>query len=144
MAVDVSQVRHLAFDLHKAPAEVQARGALAVKKTLFDIEGDAQVFVDKDTGNLGNSISTDVDEDGLGGEVGPTAEYGDDVEYGTSPHLITPKNGQFLRFQIGGRTVFARVVHHPGTAPRPYMGPAADRNIPRLEQALGQAGQDIL
>lgn len=43
------------------------------------------------------------------------------MEFGTRPHTITPKNGKFLRFQAGGRTVFARVVHHPGTKATHFM-----------------------
>lgn len=142
VSIDASLVRALAVDLSEAPAKIRAKAPAAVKKVLFDIEGDAKVLVAKDTGNLGNSIGTDVDADGLGGEVGPTADYGDDVEYGTQPHLIRPKAGGFLRFNIGGRTIFAREVHHPGTAPQPYMGPAFDRNVPGFERALGQAGEE--
>lgn len=40
------------------------------------------------------------------------------VENTTRPHLIRPRNpGGMLRFRVGpdGRSVFARVVHHPGT-----------------------------
>jgi hypothetical protein len=40
------------------------------------------------------------------------------VEYPTRPHTIVPRNGRFLVFQVGGRTVFARSVHHPGTRGR--------------------------
>jgi hypothetical protein len=80
--------------------------------------------------------------------------YGAYVEYGTKPHKIWPKaahrmigpvrNGQnrratgrgphehivgrglFLRFRVGGKIVFARMVNHPGTAPLPFMYPAAE------------------
>ena len=40
------------------------------------------------------------------------------LEFGTAPHVITPKNpGGVLVFEVGGETVFARIVHHPGTKP---------------------------
>lgn len=143
---DMREVRHLAVDLADAPAEVRAKAPVVVAKTLHAIEADAKVIVKKDTGNLAGSISTDIDPSGLAGEVGPTADYGADVEYGTQPHEIRPKTpGGVLAFPgAGGGTVFAKVVHHPGTAPAPYMGPAFDRHAPLMSDALGDTGQDIL
>lgn len=143
ISFDTSEVRRLTLDLSKAPARIRAMAPQAIKKTLFDIEADAKVGAPVDTGNLENTIGTDVDADGLGGVVGPTADYGDDVEYGTQPHVIRPRDpGGVLAFPGGGGTVFARSVNHPGTAPQPYMGPAFDRNAPTLEQLLGDAGED--
>lgn len=75
--------------------------------------------------------------------------YGAYVEYGTQPHDIWPKEGHgfkgptrrgqsrreitdigtrrvALRFTVGGRVVFARMVHHPGSKPYPFMQPAAE------------------
>jgi hypothetical protein len=46
------------------------------------------------------------------------------VHDGTRPHIIRPKRAQALRFRIGGRVVFAKVVHHPGTRPRPFLDKA--------------------
>ena len=40
------------------------------------------------------------------------------LEYGTRPHEITPKKAKSLRFVVGGKTVYAKHVEHPGT--RPY------------------------
>ncbi|NUS58673.1 MAG: hypothetical protein HOV66_28050 [Streptomycetaceae bacterium] len=138
---DTSEVRRLAVDLSHAPAEVRRRAPVVIRKGLHDIERDGKVLAPVDTGNLEGSISTDVDGDGLGGVVGPTADYGAYVEYGTEPHVIRAHGG-YLKFTIGGRTVFVRQVNHPGTAPQPYMGPAFDRNVPGVERALGQAGED--
>jgi len=141
---DTSEVRHLQLDLTSAPAEVQRKAPVAVKKTLFATEGTAKQLAPVDTGFLANSISTDIDRDGLGGVVGPTANYGDVVEYGSGPHVIRPRDAQFLHFSIGGVDIFAREVHHPGTAPQPYLGPAADKHFSQLEDALGDIGEGIL
>lgn len=142
---DSSEVRHLALDLAEAPAEVRRKAPAAVKRTLFATETTAKVLAPVDTGELVNSVSTDIDDDGLGGVVGPTANYGDDVEHGTGPHIIRPKDvGGMLAFTIGGHLVFASEVHHPGTAPQPFMGPAADKHFPQLERALGDIGEGIL
>lgn len=47
------------------------------------------------------------------------------IENGTRAHEIRPKNAKLLRFTVGGQTVFARKVQHPGTAKRPFMENAA-------------------
>lgn len=46
------------------------------------------------------------------------------VLYGTRPHVIRPRRKKALRFDVGGRTVFAAVVHHPGTRPNDFLGRA--------------------
>jgi hypothetical protein len=43
------------------------------------------------------------------------APYAAVVEFGSRPHLIFPRHAQALRFEVGGRVVFARYVRHPGT-----------------------------
>lgn len=53
--------------------------------------------------------------------IGSDVEYADMVHGGTRPHIIRPRNRQYLRFQVGGRTVYAKVVHHPGTRARPFL-----------------------
>lgn len=40
---------------------------------------------------------------------------------GTRRHIIRPRHKQVLKFKIGGRTVFAKVVNHPGTKPNDFM-----------------------
>lgn len=44
------------------------------------------------------------------------------VVNGTRPHKIFPRRpGGVLRFELGGRTVYARYVNHPGTRPNNFM-----------------------
>jgi HK97 gp10 family phage protein len=83
MAVDwdLSELNTLAADLGKATAATAAAAAIAVTKTAHDIETTAKALCPVDTGNLRNSISTDIH--GLEAEVGPTASYGGYVELGT-------------------------------------------------------------
>ena len=47
----------------------------------------------------------------------PRAYYAPYVEYGTRPHVIYPRRARALRFEVRGKTVFARYVRHPGTRP---------------------------
>lgn len=48
-------------------------------------------------------------------------DYARYVNDGTRPHIIRPKNASVLRFVVGGRVVYARVVHHPGTRANPFL-----------------------
>lgn len=149
MDIDSSEVRKLAVDLHRAEGTVGARTSAAIRRTALAIERDAKILAPVDTSDLVNSISTDFEGDGrfasMSAEIGPTVDYGDDVEYGTEPHVIRAKNGGKLVFRgRGGGLVFVDKVDHPGTAPQPYMGPAFDRHAPGLERALGDIGEDVL
>lgn len=40
---------------------------------------------------------------------------------GTRPHLIRPRTRKVLKFRMEGRTVFARLVHHPGTKKNDFL-----------------------
>lgn len=49
-------------------------------------------------------------------EVSASAPHSIFLERGTRPHPIVPKRpGGFLVFTVGGKTIFARSVNHPGT-----------------------------
>ena len=78
------------------------------------------------TGKLRRSIRKKVNLQALTAEVGPTVEYAVYVEYGTRPHIIRPVRAQALRFEVAGRVVFAKLVRHPGTKPRPFVRETAE------------------
>ncbi len=127
-------------------------------------EGAAQARSDhpyKDhTGTLTKSIRGYVEASAPGaaeGVIEATAPYASFVEEGTAAHEIRPKEGYramgplrrgqsrrklndvgthriALRWTSNGQVFFARVVHHPGGKPYPFMGPAvlkAERVIER-------------
>lgn len=111
MPIDNSQVRALSSRLQTVGGRIGAPTAMVLRRTAYAIEGDAKVFAPVDTGNLRNSISTEIAGDGRFGamtaEIGPTAEYGIYQEFGTS-----------------------RMPAHP------FMGPAFDRHTPGYTAAL--------
>jgi len=57
---------------------------------------------------------------------------------GTRPHMIYP-HGKALRFEVGGKVVFAKYVRHPGTRPNPFHVRAAQSSLSQLVRAIGQA-----
>ena len=85
------------------------------------------------TGNLGRSIREDeIKFTGplvVEGGVTAHADYAAAVHEGSRPHIIRPRRAKALRFEVGGRTVFARMVRHPGTKARPFLRNAAERII---------------
>ena len=62
------------------------------------------------------------------------ADYAAYIEYGTRAHIIRPKNKKALKFQVDGKDIFAKEVHHPGTSPYPYMEPAINSVIRMAEK----------
>ena len=75
----------------------------------------------KPAGNLRRSTFQTVMDQGtqVVGQVASSSDvkYGRIHEFGgvTSPHDIVPVKGQALAFMMGGKQVFAKIVHHPGS-----------------------------
>lgn len=73
------------------------------------------------SGALARSIQEDVQTEGdtIIGEVFSAGDvkYAAIHEWGgvTAPHDIVPTKAEALAFVIGGKQVFARIVHHPGS-----------------------------
>lgn len=65
--------------------------------------------------------------------VGSDVEYAAAVNDGTRPYVIRPVRAKALRFMVGGKVVFARVVHRKRTKARPFL----DRALREVAQARG-------
>jgi HK97 gp10 family phage protein len=109
MGFDVSELRKLSADLGKAGPKATALASVAVRKTALDIEADAKTLAPVDTGNLRNSIGSDIQE--LSAEVGPTASYSAYLEYGTSKMSAQPFMGPaFERRAPGLEQVLGKIA----------------------------------
>jgi hypothetical protein len=95
------------------------------------VAADARVNAPVDTGKLAQAIKEDpIQVDGpfrVTGGVTSHAPYSAFVHQGTRPHVIKPRNASALKFQAGGKTVFAKSVNHPGTRARPFLTNAVAR-----------------
>lgn len=94
-----------------------------------------KLLVHRKTGNTGRSIHlASATAQMAVTEAGGAAVF----SLGTGPHIITPKAAQALRFaassggarlsgspRVGALVVFAKIVHHPGNKPWPFMLPGA-------------------
>lgn len=91
----------------------------------------ARVDVPVRTGHLGRSIG----EGRIGftgprtvrGSVHATAEYALPVHEGRGPRVIRPVRAKALRFEVGGRVVFARIVRQGPMKGRPFLRNAGMR-----------------
>lgn len=96
----------------------------------------AKVLAPVDTGRLRASIEGSLNRTWTlrpRFTVGSSVEYAPMVHDGTRPHVIRPRNARALRFVVGGRVVYARVVHHPGTRARPFL----DRALAEVTASRG-------
>ena len=115
--IDFSEVRALGSRIKTSGGRLGAAASAALRKTAFDIEADAKMLIEAygavDTGDMMNSVSTDITGDGRHGtmtaEIGPTVEYAIYVHEGTSVM--------------------------PG---RPFLGDAFDRRAPAYTEALAK------
>ncbi|MEU4584873.1 hypothetical protein AB0F92_22700 [Kitasatospora aureofaciens] len=102
---------------------LRLRGGLAERGLRKRTERTAAITERLAPGRMGDFISWKITEgpNGLQGVIvcdHPATRY---VVEGTRPHIIRPRRAKALRFEIGGRTVFAKVVHHPGTRANPFL-----------------------
>lgn len=121
----------LSLGIHKA-AHVALASAITATR---DSARATDLFKDGPDAMLRNSIVTGETSsvEGFVKAGGRAAPYARFVESGTPPHDIRPKKAAALRFVVGGRVVFSRLVHHPGTAERPFMARAAVVGAQTLE-----------
>jgi hypothetical protein len=67
------------------------------------------------------------------------AQYAAAIEYGSRPHEIVPRRRKYLRFAVGGRVVFAKKVHHPGTRAYEFLAKALEAQMPEITENIANA-----
>lgn len=143
----------LAASLSELPASIFA--ILAQRVAAGTIKVQAHIIRDKLSGQvlavrsgaLRRSIQqvVSVAEPTVTGRVFSSGDvkYAGIQEYGgrTSPHDIFPKKAEALAFVMGGKTVFAKVVHHPGSQipARSFMRTGLADLAPEIEADIKRA-----
>ena len=87
--------------------------------------------------------------EGAEGSFGTDKPYAPAVEGGQKPHVIEARRRRSLCWEQGGEIRYARLVHHPGAAAKPFMGPGAlkaeaalyARTERHVAGAIGRAGR---
>lgn len=102
----------------------------------LEVVREGKLLVHRKTGNTGRTIHISATTaTSVTISAGGAAVY---LERGTRAHVITPKAAMALRWaassggsrltgspRVGAAVIFAKVVHHPGTKPYPFLMPAA-------------------
>ncbi len=91
------------------------------------VEAAARRLVGVKSGRLRNSIRREGGANQFGqyvhivaGVPGRTHYLGYHL-FGTGPHIIRARRAKALRFEVGGRVVYAKSVRHPGTRANPFL-----------------------
>lgn len=98
------------------------------------IENDLKRNVPVRTGRLRDSIIREVFDDHA--VIRTSSGYGRYVNDGTQPHMIFPKNGRYLRFEIQGRVIYAKRVRHPGFTGRRFVETTLSESIPKIIELI--------
>lgn len=111
------------------------------------------------TGDLAESVQTTEPEIsgieasagvvGAGGDAfyGRFLETGGDHPYQEVTRKGTQgvkKGGGALAFEVGGETIFARMIEHPPTPEKPWFFPVLDEMAPQIVEGINEALQESL
>ena len=90
------------------------------------------------TGRAAGTIGSVVEDTprGASAHVGTSDRVAVMLNDGTRAHRIVATNAKALRFEIGGRVVFAKSVNHPGTSPTYWLDRAGAISLSPVERAF--------
>lgn len=137
MKISISEdFKSLAASVGKYSEETHLGAQRAVMKSTMAVEAKAKQLAAVKSGRLRSGIHGRVLQNGLRGTVTSYAAHSAYVEYKTRAHIIRPKKAKMLKFKVNGKTVFARLVRHPGTKEQPFMRPALQQEEPLFAKEL--------
>lgn len=141
---------NLANDLTQAAGgSVRTNTKALVASVTAQTEFLAQAYAPVRRGELRGSIHSYLTNGGMSGVVAADSKHASFVEFGTGIRgefpgqiiIIRPRAAKYLRFRgKDGKWHFAKEVHSPGMAPRPFLRPALERAVVPLAQGLGDIG----
>ena len=147
----------MSFDVQIDDTRVQTRlsgipqkmhAALVRKTTVLRLELEAKVkaAAPVKTGALRRGVFSDQTDTATSveGRVAESADvpYAKWVNDGTSAHDILPSKAKALAFVVGGKQVFAKIVHHPGTKANPYMTGTFQAMRPEIVEGYRQVAKE--
>ncbi|MFF1965434.1 hypothetical protein ACFVW5_17835 [Streptomyces sp. NPDC058232] len=111
------------IDSGKISRLLRLRGGRTARKLAERTQRVARIAEREAPGSMGSYITWKVTDGpkGLQGVIvcdHPKVRF---VLDGTRPHVIRPRRAKALRFEIGGRVVYAAYVRHPGTKPNNFL-----------------------
>lgn len=138
--VDVSQLNQMAARYAGAQPIVRAELTKGLTRAALVVQNLARQLVHVKTGRLRASITTEgvkASGDGLSVTVGTNVVYAPFVEYGTPAHVILPVTKKALYWTGADHPV--RSVNHPGSKAYPYLRPALQQSIGKINSLMAAA-----
>ena len=115
----------------------------AAKISGFEVRKEARKLVAVDTGALRLSIQSDADSRPSGTlvEIGPTQAYGKDIEYGrpAGTYVSPQRLERWARKRGLNPYAVARSIAKKGTRAQPFMAPAFNAVVGKIESIFGAA-----
>ncbi len=148
-SVNIPQLDGLLAAVKTVPAVVADETKRAIDRSLISLQSSARQLAPVDTGLLRESIQVtparDIDG-GWAGKVGTSVLYSVFQEQGTGIYgplhqPIVAKNGQAMRFQIGGRWITVKSVK--GVRARYYMKQALELNNLEIQNNFATALKEV-
>ena len=153
----MKNIRSINIDLDKYSKNVINNLAKAQRNTAEDIWEYLFENANMDTGTFISSIEiedTQITEDSIKTFIGSDLKVVDSngqsynlgflLENGTMPHTIVPVNGEYLVFEKDGKTIFTKLVHHPGMRAYNNYKNALNSNIRAYKANIKKAMRDSL
>jgi hypothetical protein len=111
------------FDANLLERALRRPGGVGEGLLLRRAERVAQRARELAPGTMKDHITTHVEGSGRGLAAYVVSEHPatQHVIYGTRPHIIRPRRARVLRFEVGGRVVYAAYVKHPGTRANDFL-----------------------
>jgi HK97 gp10 family phage protein len=109
-----------------------------LKQSAAIVESAARPLCAKETGQMVESLTHQIDQETLTAHIGYTAPYAYYVETGTRPHTIRVKNKKVL-YSHRKNVFFGKQVQHPGSKPQPSLVPALMGSMAQIERIFADA-----
>ena len=116
--------------------QLERKARLTAAITASDLESRLRRTSPVDTGNMRAYTTAKSTPTAAGARIDVKVDtpYAHIVAHGQRPHVIRPRReGGVLVFDVGGRTVYARSVNHPGAQARTWWADAL-RDMPNILQ----------
>lgn len=111
--------------------QAQSKVKDVVNRSALNIQNGAKRRTPVDTGRLRSSIAIEPQSElPYVVRVGTNVQYALGVEFGTSPHIIKPKNKKALFWKGANHPV--KSVKHPGTKAQPFLFPSWEEERPNF------------
>jgi len=143
MLFSVSGLEEAIERFGKASIELEPSISIKLEEACQDIANYVRMIAPKKSGRYADSVYVR-QETPLRFKIGVGAPHAAVVEWGSVPHWILPRYAQALRFEVDGEIVFAKYVHHPGTAPQFILHRAKKANLPRIYEAILEGVREAL